>query len=300
MQHSQVNREEIDVDSPDSPPAEVADSQVKLEPINVEAGVPANQTNRQNRHRNGAVSKDEGKRVATEAMHRVGAMRSKTVGHGYYECKHVDEECAAECVIKKSKAGVWSSTWSAPHKQGCRALGAQPAYMQETAMKYVKENRAKTRVDIQGHTNMRAFSGNAFGQDRIYKQLQRRRDGCRKVENLLSLHMVAASVETCVADNDVSVAYRSWEGVADPYDPVDVSLGDWDANAAIPAADSDVDDVEVHEEPALVPEFLEVSDDEMQSLDAQPQQTAPVAVEPVKPVAAATNSVSMLVSRKAL
>ena len=81
------------------------------------------------------MSLDEGKRIALEVMHRVGVMRAKAVGHGYYECKFVDEGCTAACVIKKAKLGNWTSKWTEVHKQGCRAIGAHTAYMQETATK---------------------------------------------------------------------------------------------------------------------------------------------------------------------
>ena len=315
MENSKIKREDIEVDADipcvPAPPGHVELSQVKREEIDVDADIERSNLPlpalTRNRAKVGCVSLDEGKRIALEVMHRVGAMRAKEVGHGYYVCKFLEEGCKAACVIKKGKLGEWTSKWSEAHKQGCRAIGAHPAFMQNTAVQFVREHRSQTRVEIQGHTAMRAFSGNAFGQERIHKQLQRNREGCRKVVNLLTLQsMVAASTEKCVLEGDVALGYRSWAGASDPYD-VDISLGDWDANAPIPEADSDADGDEdpvvvVLEEsvpPEALPDAVEQVTDGEESVDEQSQSTTATVPEPVKPVAPA-NSVSVLVSRRAL
>lgn len=163
---------------------------------------------------------------------------------------------------------MWVCQEKVKHKAGCAAIRAQPAFMQETARRFVKDHRSNTRVEVQGHADMRALSGNAFGQDRLHKVLQRNRDGCRKVVNLHSLEsMVNASIEKCVVDKDVSMAYRSWDGAADPYDPVDVSKGDWDANAVTPSAIPE-GEADVKEEARdIVPKFMVDVDAESDVVD---------------------------------
>ena len=251
----------------------------------------------------GSRSQNEAKNLAVEDMNKVGAMCSAKIGHNNYECKlaKTGNGCKAHCRLKEN-AGAWTLIWTEQHKEGCGAIGAQPAFMQHSAVKYIKDHRSLTRTELQGHEKVKAISGNAFGQSRIYKALQRGREGCRRVHNLASLQsMVAASKELCVEQNDVATGYRSW-GAPGAID-VDLRLGDWDANADIPGPERDEpeSDAEITLQEAIpVSETLDESDPIVVSDGSDIEDSANPTQDHAPVPVVLPNSVSVLTSRRAL
>ena len=194
----------------------------------------------------GSTAVDEAKRVAIEAMNRVGAMQSTSSGHGYYEC--VSPQCPAKCRIKKEQNGQYATTWSVAHKQGCNQIGQQPARIQETARKTVLGLAvSKGRKEIQSDAAARALTGRAFGGRRLDKMIEKARSNIP--EQLNSKEGLAAYVATmshkAVTQNEVMVGFRAWDPLipasATQSDPIYIAHhpDDWDVNAPIPDAPAD-------------------------------------------------------------
>ena len=208
----------------------------------------------------GSTSVNEAKRVAVEAMNRVGAMRSTENGNGYYAC--VSPQCPAKCRVKKESDGTFSVTWSQAHKAACEQIGKQPARMQETARKAVIAMAiGKGRKEIQADMGARALSGNAFGGRRLDKFIERVRANIPEQiscqEGLAAY--VASMPHKAVVLNEVMVGYHAWDQVAAaPSENVYVPHHpeDWDANAPIPDAAPGDDEAQPQQNEAPVDEEL--------------------------------------------
>ena len=209
----------------------------------------------------GSTAVDEAKRVATEAMNRVGAMRSMPCGNGYYMC--VSDQCPAKSRLKKERDGTYTTTWPAAHKAGCDQVGKQPARMQETARKTVITMAvAKGRKEIQAETGARALSERAFGGRRLDKVIQRARSDIP--EQLSSREGLQAYVDAmphlAAVRHEVMVGFHAWDAHSAVKIELDDALhaDDWDANAPIPVV---APGTEVEDGPADL-EPIEVSDAE--------------------------------------
>ena len=181
----------------------------------------------------GSTAVDEAKRVATEAMNRVGAMRGMPIRNGYYMC--VSPQCPARCRIKKAHDATYTTTWLGDNRPECCGKG---------------------RKDIQAETGARALSGRAFGGRRLDKAIQRARADIP--EQLSSREGLQAYVDAmphlAAVRNDVIVGYQAWDINSAVKTEVDAAphADDWDANAPIPLAalgDNEVEDAQADFEP---------------------------------------------------
>ena len=269
---------------------------------------------------------DEAKRVAIESMNRKGAMRSKACGHGYYVC--ASDNCSAECSIRNG-TGEYVTTWKTEHRQGCTSVGKQPAHMQHTALKALMEMApTKTRKEIQIHADVKALSGNAFGEYRLYKKIQRSRGSLpARVGSVEGLKEYIGDLKhRNIVEGDVFTGFRAWihgvkaevvvtevgtaEVVHAPH--IEADPDEWDADAPIPAPEAgsvdamaDAQETQAQAEganPHVSLQEDEATDAEILDGDESVSQMPVSQDEPPKkdPEPRATASVSVLTSKSAL